>query len=173
MYRYKNYSRTALPAAPFADGREFRDCNFSQAVPGTAIDFKGMDLTFEDCNFVNCKFVNDENCLFLSCNNAQIDLGPEPVLEPQPDIELAAYATAARAILAKSDKLQSPEITSYLDSLEAKQKEVAGINLPDGESATVLVRKMIDALILKGETDKANELQQALDMVVNMTGGVL
>ena len=172
MYRYKNYSRENIKDAPFADGRAFRDSNFSQATPDTIVDFNHFDMTFEDCNFVNCKYVNDENCLFLSCNNAQVVFESE-VIEPQPDFELAAYATAARAILAKSEKLQSPEIIAYLDNLEAKQKEIAGINLPDGESATVLVRKMIESLTAKGETEKANELQTALDIVVNMTGGVL
>lgn len=153
------------PLPQFEDGDIVRGGNLAGM---TNVD-QGKKVRFIGCNLAGCittleQLPSDKN---LICP-------PFPVFEyADTDIELAAYAVAARAILDKSEKLKSPEITAYLDFLETQQKDIAGINPAPGESATLLVIKMIYKLNQRGEIAKAQELQQALDMVIDITGGVL
>jgi len=54
-----------------ADGDILRDCNLSQAKPGTEIGKGIKGLVFADCNLINCKVPDDARV--IGCNLAQID----------------------------------------------------------------------------------------------------
>lgn len=125
------------------------------------------------------RFVQEERPT-LEQINAEVDKQIEfaklkliPV--PQVDQELAGLAVAAHAILALSPKLQSPEISGFLDQLAAGVVNASGLQAPPapGVVATGLVEKMIAHPIVQAQPLLAKQLETALNNVIQMTGGVL
>lgn len=87
--------------------------------------------------------------------------------------ELAAYATAAKAILDRSDKL-TPELRAGLEQLEGAVKTVAGApDLDAGTSATTIVQKILSAPEVQAQPELKRAIETALRQVIETTGGVL
>lgn len=97
---------------------------------------------------------------------------PEPVVLPE-NTELASLAVAAKAILERSSKLQSPEILGMLDQLVAGVKSVAQADPDDGTAATRIVEKMLADPQLQAQPELHSAIAAALINIQTMTGGVL
>ena len=166
IYRDKNYSRGDIAHAVAGD--EFIDCNLSQLVPGTVVSVE-KNLKFTGCNLVNVAL--DSTWLYPDCNTFQGLLEIEP--ETQPNESLASLAIAAKAILDKSPKLQSPEIQGLLDQLVIGVKSVANANPADGDAATAIVNKMLDDPQLQAQPELWEAIKHARDSVIAKSGGAL
>ena len=94
-----------------------------------------------------------------------------PVSQENP--ELASLAIAAKAILERSPKLQSPEILGMLDQLVAGVKSIAQADPDDGAAATRIVEKMLADPQLQAQSELHSAIAEALLNIQTITGGVL
>jgi hypothetical protein len=132
---------------------------------------KGKKVRFVGVNLKGCTTTLPQ---LPEDRNAIGEITPEPEPMPIVNTTLAAKATAARALLAKSSKLLDPAISAYLDGLEQDVRQEANASdLPLGESATILVQEMIDTPEVQNNPELRMKLETALAQVVAMTGGVL
>ena len=125
----KNFSGQTTPSIVDA---EYRNCNFSQAVPGTRI-FPGDDKarTFFECNLVNCIPPPGSNLLGgTGCNTTQVERQKEDGTE---EITIDGEPVAIKRYV---DSIQG-----YLDKKTlktvAKPRDIQ-VNPPEGSKDAIL-----------------------------------
>lgn len=90
----------------------------------------------------------------------------------KPDLENAALAIIISKALSTSVEIP-PELKYILDIEANKIAAKSGI-VPDlGVSATVATQKLIDSFQLKGDTETVQSLQQLLQFVSSINGGII